>query len=156
MIRIQSWKNVLGIVPICLVLGVGLGSTEVEAQVNQIVFGIEDAVRTALGANPDVVAARLGLAEAEESVSEAWSEVYPSVDLNASYSRNISPTVNFLPASIFDPTAGPDDYLAVRFGADNQWASTISVEQPLLRPSVFVGVGAASRFEQRQSDAVRG
>ncbi len=156
MIRIQSWKNVPGIVPICLVLGVGLGSTEVEAQVNRVVFGIEDAVRTALGANPDIVAARLGLAEAEERVSEAWSEVYPSVDLNASYSRNISPTVNFLPASIFDPTAGPDDYLPVRFGADNQWASTISVEQPLLRPSVFVGVGAASRFEQLQSEAVRG
>ena len=156
MIRKQSWKNVLGIIPICLFLGVGLGSTRVEAQVRQVVFGIEDAVRTALGANPDVVAARLGLTEAEERVSEAWSEVYPRIDLNASYSRNISPTVNFLPASIFDPTAGADDYLPVRFGADNQWASTLSVEQPLLRPSVLVGLGAASRFEQLQEEAVRG
>ena len=83
--------------------------------------------------NPDVVAARLGLTEAEERVSEAWSEVYPRIDLNASYSRNISPTVNFLPASIFDPTAGAAYYLPVRCGADNQWASTLSVEQPLLR-----------------------
>lgn len=142
--------------PICLFLLVGMASTRVEAQGNQLVFGIEDAVRVALGVNPDVVAARLGLTEAEERVSEAWSEVYPSIDLNASYSRNISPTVNFLPASIFDPTAGPDDYMPVRFGADNQWASTISIEQPLLRPAVFVGVGAASRFEELQEEAVRG
>ena len=156
MIRIQSWKNVLGMIPMCLVLGVGPGSAKVEAQVNRVVFGIEDAVRTALGVNPDVVAARLGLTEAEERVSEAWSEVFPRIDLNASYSRNISPTVNFLPASIFDPTAGADDYLPVRFGADNQWASTLSVEQPLLRPSVLVGLGAASRFEQLQEEAVRG
>ena len=61
MIRIQSWKNVLGMIPMCLVLGVGPGSAKVEAQVNRVVFGIEDAVRTALGVNPDVVAARLGL-----------------------------------------------------------------------------------------------
>ena len=142
-------------IPMCLVLGVGPGSARVEAQVSQVVFGIEDAVRTALGVNPDVVAARLGLTEAEERVSEAWSEVYPRIDLNASYSRNISPTVNFLPASIFDPTAGADDYLPVRFG-DIQWASTLSVEQPLLRPSVLVGLGAASRFEQLQEEAVRG
>ena len=156
MMQIQARKSLPGIFTIYLALAVGSGLARAEAQENQMVFGIEEAVRTALGASPDVVAARLGLAEAEELVSEAWSSVYPTVDLNASYSRNISAPVNFLPAAIFDPTAGPDDYIPVRFGADNQWASTISVEQPLLRPSVFVGVGAASRFEDLQEEAVRG
>lgn len=104
----------------------------------------------------DVQDARLGLRQAEEQVSEAWSSVYPSIDLNASYTRNISPAVNFLPAIIFDPTAGPDDLIPVRFGADNQWNSTISVEQPLFSAAAFLGVGAAGRYENLQQEVVRG
>ena len=119
-------------------------------------LGIEEAVRAALGNNRDVLAARLGLEEAREQVSEAWSSVYPTVDFNASYTRNISPTVNFLPAAIFDPSAGPDDYIGVRFGADNQWSSSVIVEQPLFRPSIFVALGAAGRFRSLQEESVRG
>jgi len=120
------------------------------------VFGIEDAVRRALRQNRDILAARLGLDEADERVAEAWSNVYPSIDLNASYTRNVSPTVQFLPAAIFDPTAGPDDYIGVQFGADNQWTNTLSVEQPLFRPGVFVALGAAGSFRNLQTESVRG
>ena len=120
------------------------------------VFGIEDAVKTALRQNRDIKAARLGLDEAEERVSEAWSNVYPSIDLNASFTRNVSPSVQFLPAAIFDPTAGPDDYIGVQFGADNQWTSTLSLEQPLFRPGVIVALGAAGRYRNLQNEAVRG
>jgi outer membrane protein TolC len=126
------------------------------AQEPEQVLGIEQAVRTALESNRDLIAARHGLVTAQEQVSEAWGGVYPSVNLDASYSRNISPTVNFLPAAIFDPTAGPDDYIGVQFGADNQWSSNVSVEQPLFRPSLFVAVGAAGRYEGLQGEVVRG
>ena len=119
-------------------------------------LGLETLARSALDSNRDLIVAREGLVVAREQVSEAWSTVYPSIDLNASFSRNISPSVNFLPAQIFDPTAGPDDYLAVQFGADNNWSSTLSVEQPLFRAGAFVGVGAASRFERFQVEVVRG
>jgi len=126
------------------------------AQEPEQVLGIEQAVRTALESNRDLIAARHGFVTAQEQVSEAWGGVYPSVNLDASYSRNISPTVNFLPAAIFDPTAGPDDYIGVQFGADNQWSSNISIEQPLFRPSLFVAVGAAGRYEGLQGEVVRG
>jgi outer membrane protein TolC len=129
-----------------------VGAQEESAQV----LGIEDVVRMALRQNRDIRAARLGLEEAEERVSEAWSSVYPSVDLNASYTRNVSPTVNFLPAQIFDPSAGPDDYISVQFGADNQWSSTLSLEQPLFRPGVMVALGAAGRYRNLQAESVRG
>jgi len=135
------------------VVGAGDG---VAAQQPQSVLGLETLVRTALDSNRDLVAARYGLEVAREQVSEAWSSVYPSVDLNASFSRNISPSVQFLPAQIFNPTAGPDDYLAVQFGADNNWNSTISLEQPLFQARAFVGVGAAGRFESYQNEVVRG
>lgn len=113
-------------------------------------------VRTALDTNQELRAAREAYVTAQEQVSEAWGNVMPSVDLNASYQRNIAPALNFLPAAIFDPTAGPDDYIGVQFGADNVWNSTISVEQPLFRGNVLVALGAARRFEVLQSETVRG
>ncbi|MCH2461083.1 MAG: TolC family protein [Gemmatimonadetes bacterium] len=119
-------------------------------------LGLETLVRSALDSNRDLVSAREGLITAREQVSEAWSEVYPSIDLNASYSRNISPPINFLPAVFFNPNAGPDDYIGIQFGADNTWNNNISFEQPLFRPSVFVGVGAAGQFESFQGEVVRG
>jgi len=119
-------------------------------------LGLETIVRSALDSNRDLISARYGLEAAREQVSEAWSGVYPSVDLRASFSRNISPNVQFLPAQIFDPTAGPDDYISVQFGADNNWNSTISFEQPLFRAAAFIGVSTAGRFESYQTEVVRG
>jgi len=151
----RVWGNLRPLVAMLLLAG-ALGAPEAGAQERERVFDLETVVRTALDTNRELIAVREGLVAANEQVSEAWSNVFPSVDFNASYSRNVSPTVNFLPAAIFDPTAGPDDYIGVQFGADNQWNSTISVEQPLFRPGVFVAVGAAGRFEGLQEEVVRG
>lgn len=158
MMRIDI-RRFSGSAPVAFMLFIMAGAIApraLDAQESAGAMGLEQVVRTALGSNRDVIAARLGLREANERVSEAWSNVYPTVDLNVSYTRNISPPVNFLPAAIFDPTAGPDDYIGVQFGADNQWTSSLSVEQPLFRPSVFVALGAAGRFESLQEESVRG
>lgn len=119
-------------------------------------LSLQQAVRTALRQNRDVRGARYALDQANKRVKEAWSAVYPSLDWNASYTRNVSPTLAFLPARIFDPTAGPDDYIGVQFGADNQWASTVSLEQPVFSAAAFIGVGAAGRFRSLQEEVVRG
>lgn len=119
-------------------------------------LGLSTLVRSALDTNNRLVAAREAYNLAEEQVSEAWSGVMPSVNFNASYQRNLAVPVNFLPAAIFDPTAGPNDYIGVQFGADNQWNSTISVEQALFRPTLLVALGAAQGFENLQDESVRG
>jgi outer membrane protein TolC len=116
--------------------------------------GLVDLVRLALDKNRDLTAARETYVTAQEQVSEAWSAVMPSVDLNASYQRNIAAPVSFLPAEIFG--GEPGEFLPVQFGADNQWNSTLSVEQPLFRPNVIVALGAARRFENLQAEVVRG
>jgi outer membrane protein len=133
-----------------------LGGGAASAQQAGSSLGLETLARTALDSNRDLVAARYGLEAARGQVSEAWSAIYPSVSFNASFSRNITPNVQFMPAQIFDPMAGPEDYLSVQFGADNNWNSTISLEQPLFRAGALVGVGAASRFESYQIEVVRG
>lgn len=151
-----SWKRAAAVAGAVL-LALALATVQaLHGQEPTRTLSLREAVQTALSQNRDVQVARLALHEADERVSEAWSNVYPSLDFNASYTRNVSPTINFLPAQIFDPTAGPDDYIGVQFGADNQWSSTIALEQPLFSAAAFIGVGAAGRYRTLQEEMVRG
>ncbi len=117
---------------------------------------LSQAVQIALSQSRDLKDAQFGLDLADEQVSEAWAEVYPEISFSADYTRNLKPAVSFLPAVIFDQTAGPDDYIQVQFGADNSWAAGLSVDQALFRPAVFLGLGAADRFRMLQRETVRG
>ena len=132
-----------------LMMGSGLAA-------QQQALTLEQAVTTALERNEDLRDARMGLEVAGEQVSEAWSLLYPTVDASAGYTRNLSVAVNFLPAVIFDPEADPSELIPVRFGSDNVWTTSINIEQPLFKPGVFVGVGAAGRFESLEREKVRG
>jgi outer membrane protein len=124
--------------------------------VAQEVFTLEAAVQMALEQNEDLRGARFGLEVAQEQASEARSDLFPKIDLNASYAQNLMVAETFLPAFIFDPTAGPDDLVPVRFGADNVWSTNVTLEQALFRPSVFVALGAANRFENFEQETLRG
>ncbi len=127
-----------------------------EATAQEQVLTLEQAVTTALVSSLDLRDARMGLEVAEEQVSEAWSLLYPTIDASAGYTRNLSVASNFLPAVIFDPSADPAELIPVRFGSDNIWTTSINVAQPLFKPEVFVGVGAASRFRNFERENVRG
>jgi outer membrane protein TolC len=127
-----------------------------EATAQEQVLTLEQAVTTALVSSLDLRDARMGLEVAEEQVSEAWSLLYPKIDASAGYTRNLSVASNFLPAVIFDPSADPAELIPVRFGSDNIWTTSINVEQPLFKPGVFVGVGAASSFKNFERENVRG
>ena len=144
---------------VALIAGLVTGATPLHGQApppTTETLGIRNVVDLALRQNRDLRAADYGLEVAEEQVSEAWSNVYPQVSASADYTRNLKPAVSFLPAVIFDPSAGPDDYLQVQFGADNSWAASVTVDQPIFRAGVFVGVGAAARFRALQGEVVRG
>ncbi|MDE2973651.1 MAG: TolC family protein [Gemmatimonadota bacterium] len=116
---------------------------------------LSTAVRAALERNRDVLDAEYQLAVAGEQVAEALSAVYPSVDLSTSFTRNVAPQVSFLPAQIFNQQAEEGEFVPVRFGADNIWNLSVNAEQKLFDPRVFVGVGAAARFERLQREALR-
>lgn len=112
--------------------------------------------RAAVELNRDILDAEYELALANGQVSEAWSDFYPTVSLSSSYTRNVAPQVSFLPAQIFDPSAAEGDFIPVQFGADNIWNLSVNLEQTLLDPQVFVGLGAAGGFRGLQREALRG
>jgi outer membrane protein len=127
-----------------------------DAQTQTRQLTVDEAVEQALDRNRDLAEARLELDGARQRVREAWGSVFPRVDLTANYTRNLSVPMNFLPRVFIDPDAGPDELIAVRFGADNVWGMTLRAEQPLFQASAFIGVGAAGRYQSLQEEMVRG
>lgn len=128
----------------------------IEATSTPVRLTLDDALRMAVGENREMERARWAVTQAREQVSEAWSNVYPSIDFTSSYTRNLSPAVSFLPAEVFDPSAEEGEFIRVQFGADNTWRGSLSLEQPLFQAQAFVGVGAAGRFEALQEESARG
>lgn len=119
-------------------------------------LSLDRAVEIALQGSRDLRDAELGLETAQRQVREAWGNVYPTLNLNAQYTRNLTVPGTFMPRIFFDPNAGPGELALVRFGADNQWNFSLRAEQPLFRAAALVGVGAASRYEALQREVVRG
>jgi len=132
----------------------GVGGSEGPSGPEPVVLSIREAVQTALEQSRDIQDARLALEEAEGRVTEAWGNVFPRIDFSASYTRNIAPAVSFLPAEFFGGEEG--EFIKVQFGADNAWSSALVVDQPLFEAGVFIGVGAASRYQALQEETLRG
>jgi len=117
---------------------------------------LDDVVRTALERNREMEIARLDVADADQRVREAWGNVYPQVDASTNLTRNLSVPSQFLPAQIFDPDAAPGSLVPIRFGADNLYYGQVRVEQTIFQAGVFIGVGAASRFQSLRTEELRG
>jgi outer membrane protein len=127
-----------------------------EAVAQRAPLTLDRAVNIALDGNRDLRDAELGLATARRQVREAWGSVFPTVNANALYTRNLTVPGTFMPRIFFDPNAGPDDLALVKFGSDNVWNFSVRAEQPVFRAAAFIGVGAAGRYEQLQRETVRG
>jgi outer membrane protein TolC len=146
----RLWRPVLALL-VTFAPAAGQGSPPARRTVS-----LPEAIDLALENNRDLAGARLELDGAEQRVREAWGSVFPVLNLNMSYARNLSVPGNFLPRIIFDPDADPDELVAVKFGADNAWSLQLRAEQPLFEASAFIGVGAADRFRGLQREVVRG
>jgi len=119
-------------------------------------LSLEESVAMALQESRAVRDSRLQLQVAERQVIEARGRALPDVTATASYTRNLQPLESLLPAIIIDPTASPDEFIAIQFGADNNWNSSLSLSQPLFDYNVFVGLKVSSTFRQLNIEMVRG
>jgi outer membrane protein len=120
------------------------------------VLTLREAVEVSLEQNDGLRNSRWQLEAAQAQAREAWGSVMPTVNFNASFTRNLNVPTTFLPEIIFNPDADPDAVIGVQFGSDNQWFAQARADQPLFSASAFLGVGAAGRFESLQQEMVRG
>jgi outer membrane protein TolC len=118
-------------------------------------FTLARCIATAVAQSRLIRDAELTYDVADKQVAEAWSGVLPSIDGTGTYTRNLTANEVFLPAIIFDPTAAPDDFIAVNFSADNDWLLNVHLDQPLFQYEVFLGIGAASRFRALRREELR-
>jgi outer membrane protein TolC len=105
-----------------------------------LVLTLRDAVQTALEKNLDLRRAQLDLEDADAQVQEAWGNLYPSLNLNGSYTRNVV-TAN--------PFAGSDAANLIGGGGQTEWLAfnerrRLSNDQPITFP----------QFQQRQRDSL--
>ncbi|PSQ81582.1 MAG: TolC family protein [Bacteroidetes bacterium QS_1_63_11] len=105
-----------------------------------LVLTLRDAVQTALEKNLDLRNAQLDLEDADAQVQEAWGNLYPSLNLNGGYTRNVV-TAN--------PFAGSDAANLIGGGGQTEWLAfnerrRLSNDQPITFP----------QFQQRQRDSL--
>ena len=105
-----------------------------------LVLTLDEAVRTALRKNLDLRAAQLDVEEANARVQEAWGNLYPSLDLSGSYTRNVV-TAN--------PFAGSDATSLLGGGGQTEWLAfnerrRLNDRSPITFPE----------FQQRRQDSL--
>lgn len=101
---------------------------------------LQAAVRTALKSNHDLQLAELDIQEADEQVREAWGNLYPSLDLTGSYTRNLKTANPFAGSGAADLTGGGNqtDWLAFNERRELEGNDRISFRE----------------FQQRQQDSL--
>jgi outer membrane protein TolC len=114
--------------------------TDAQRTAEPLVLTLRGAVQTALEKNLDLRRAQLDLREADARVQEAWGNLYPSLNLSGSYTRNVV-TAN--------PFAGSDAATLIGGGGQTEWLAfnerrRLSNEQPITFP----------QFQQRQRDSL--
>jgi outer membrane protein TolC len=117
-------------------------STHPEAN-EPLVLTLTDAVRTALERNLDLRGAQLNMRDADAQVQEAWGNLYPSLNLTGSYTRNVV-TAN--------PFAGSDAANLIGGGGQTEWLAFN--ERRRLDGNASTGPVSYPAFQQRQQDSL--
>ena len=128
-------------------------------------FTLEEAIKTALEKNRDVLIAKMEVEKADAAVDEAFGYALPSVDLSANLSHFIEKPKTAFPdfqamltnasySILFDEGLLPEDdskYLPMgtvlqSFAQTNNFSSSIQVTQILFNSAVFRGIGASQIY----------
>jgi outer membrane protein TolC len=122
----------------------GASAVSPPSDADPVTLTLGAAVRRALENNHDLQLARLDMREADAQVREAWGNLYPSLDLTGSYTRNVV-TAN--------PFAGSDVTSFFGGGGQTEWLAFNERQRldgnPATEPVSF------GDFSARQRDSIR-
>ncbi len=129
------------------------------------VFTIEEAIKTALMNNRDVIIAKMDIEKSEEAVDEAFGYALPSVDISANFSHFLEKPKTPFPDFealltnatyniLFDENVIPRDNSKFRpintalqsFALSNSYETSVQITQTLFNSAVFRGIGASQIY----------
>jgi outer membrane protein TolC len=101
------------------------------------ILSLDEAINLAIEKNADLKIAELELNKSEEKLREARSGLFPKIDINGQYQRNIFKPVIFLPS-------GSPLGETLEVGSDNSLTAAAQLSMPLFSWSLYKGIGLAS------------
>ena len=122
-------------------------STVIQAQTLEQLT-LQGAIDRAIENNRDLKMARLELDNADAQVDEALGNAYPTLDLNARYTRNIKRPVFFFPGE--DGVIRP-----IEVGSKNALTADLTLQQIIFNSAVFTGVGTSKIYAQISRQQLR-
>jgi outer membrane protein len=110
---------------------------------------LNDAVKKALELNWDVQIAGKDIKKAEEQVSEAYANVFPTIAFTGQYVRNIKLPVLFLPdIPNFPPT--------LEIGSKNSFDAALTLSQVIFNMKVNTAIQIAGEYSSYSKEGNRG
>lgn len=116
-------------------------------------LSLKDAIDLALQENRNIQNADNDVLIAKKKVWETTAIGLPQVSTESKYSNSLDIPVSLLPAKIFDPTAGPDDYVPLKFGQQHSASFAFTASQLVFSGEYIVGLQASKTYQELSQKA---
>lgn len=130
---------------------------ELQAQQNVArAFTLQEAIDFAVENNSNLKSAKEKVSSAESRVGEIVGSGLPQISASGNLTDNFIIPTSFIPAIIFNPNAGPDEYVGVQFGTKYVGNASFNLDQMIFNGSYFVGLKASKTYtELARKDMVK-
>jgi len=115
---------------------------------------LEKAKTLALSENKRIQNAGYDIQIAKKKVWETTAFGLPQVRAGIDYSNMLDIPVTLMPARIFDPTAGPEDYIPLKFGQQHNASFNFNVSQLIFSGEYIVGLQASKTYQNLSKQAM--
>ncbi len=112
------------------------------------VLSMQKAIELAKQENRNILNAKTDIAIAKKKVWETTAIGLPQVSTDMKFNDMLDIPVTLMPARIFDPTAGPDDYVPMKFGQQYGANFTFNASQLLFSGEYIVGLQASKTYQE--------
>jgi len=115
---------------------------------------LEKARELALQENRKIKNAGYDVQIAKKKVWETTAIGLPQVSIGVDYSNMLDIPVTLMPERIFNPNAGPDDYIPMKFGQQHNGSFNFNVNQLLFSGEYIVGLQASKTYQNLSKQAM--
>jgi len=112
------------------------------------VLDLKKAIELAKQENRNILNAKADVAIAKKKVWETTAIGLPQITTNAKFQNMLDIPVTLMPEKIFNPNAGPDDYIPMKFGQDYSANFDFSASQLLFSGEYIVGLQASKTYKE--------